>query len=79
MEKKIANNKTEILTFVHSFESCTQDSSTVPAIIDDVFTQLKEIMQEINSLHLRYDNAGCCHCASTLLSGNQAWNQPEAR
>ena len=27
-----ANNQTEMLTFVHSFESCTQDSSTVLAI-----------------------------------------------
>ena len=63
-----ANNKTEILTLVHSFESCTQDSSTVLAIIDDVFTQLKEIKQEINSLYLRHNNASCCHCASTLLS-----------
>ena len=63
-----ANNETEMLTFVHSFESCTQDSSTVLAIIDDVFTQLKEIMPQINSVYLRQDNAGCYHCASTLLS-----------
>ena len=41
---------TEMLTFVHTFESCTQDSSAVLAIIDDVFTQLKGIMPEINSL-----------------------------
>lgn len=63
-----ANNETEMLSFVHSFEGCTQDSSTVLAIIDDVFTQLKEIMPEINSVYLRQDNAGCYHCASTLLS-----------
>ena len=63
-----ANNETEMLTFVHSFESCTQDSSAVLAIIDDVFTQLKEIMPEINSVYLRQDNAECYHCASTLLS-----------
>ena len=66
--RKNANNETEMLTFVHSFESCTQDSSAVLAIIDDVFTQLKEIMPEMNSVYLRQDNAGCYHCASTLLS-----------
>ena len=37
------NNETEMLNFVHAFESCTQDSLAVLAIIDDVFTQLKEI------------------------------------
>ena len=62
------NNETEMLTFVHAFENCTQDSSAVLAIIDDVFIQLKEIMPEINSVYLRQDNAGCYHCASTLLS-----------
>ena len=59
-------NETEMLTFVHAFESCNQDSSTVLAIVDDVF-QLKEIMPEVNSVYLRSDNAGCYHCAFTLL------------
>jgi len=63
-----ANNEAEMLTFMHSFESCTQDSSAALAIIDDVFTVLKGIMPEINSFYLRQDNAGCYHCASTLLS-----------
>lgn len=71
MRKKSNSDETEMLTFVHSFESCSQDSSTVLAIIDDVFIQLKEIMPEINSVYLRQDNAGCYHCASTLLSVHQ--------
>lgn len=66
--RKNANNETEMLTFVHSFESCTQDSSAVLAIIDDVFTQLKEIMPQMNSVYVRQANAGCHHRASTLLS-----------
>ena len=60
--------ETEMLTFVHCFESCNQDSFTVLAVIDDVFNQLKSIMPEINSVYLRQDNAGCYHSASTLLS-----------
>jgi len=63
-----ANNEAEVLTFVHSFESCTQDSSAALAIIDEVFTQLKGIMPEINSVYLSQDTAGCYQCASTLLS-----------
>ena len=66
-EKQCQLNEIEMLTFVHSFESCTQNSLAVLAIIDDVFTQPKEVMPEINSVYLRQDNAGCYHCASTLL------------
>lgn len=73
--RKNANNETEMLTFVHCFESCSQDSSAVLAIVDDVFSQLKEIMPAINSVYLRPDNAGCYHCASTLLSVHQVANK----
>ena len=38
------------------------------AIIDDVFRQLKKIMPEVNSVYIRSDNAGCYHCAFSLLS-----------
>ena len=61
-----ANDETELLAFAHAFESCNQESSTLLTIIDDVFHQLKEIMPEEWSE--RSDNAGCYHCASTLLS-----------
>ena len=37
-------------------------------IIDDVFRQLKEIMPKVNSVYIRSDNAGCYHCAFSLLS-----------
>ena len=66
--RKNANDETELSTFVHAFESCNQDSSTVLAIIDDVFRQLKEIMPEVNSVYIRSDNPGCYHCAFSLLS-----------
>ena len=69
-----ANNEIEMLTFVHSFESCTQDSSAVLAIIDNVFTQLKEIIPEMNSVYLRQDNAGLSLCVNVTilpLSDNQ--------
>ena len=38
------------------------------SIIDDVFRQLKEIMPEVNSVYIRGNNAGCYHCAFSLLS-----------
>ena len=56
-----------MVTFVHVFEKCNQDSGTVVAIIDDVFKQLGSISPEISTIYLRQDNAGCYHSASTLL------------
>ena len=57
-----------MLTFVHIFQSCNQDSVTVLAIIDDVLKQLKTTMPDVNRVHFRQDNAGCYHSASTLLA-----------
>ncbi len=39
--------KLEMLTFVHVFKSCTQDSYSVMAIINDVFGQLKTERPEL--------------------------------
>ena len=49
----------EMMTFVHVFESTTnQDSNTVLAILDDVFSQLKTVMPELQTIFIRNDNAG---------------------
>ena len=40
------------------------------AILDDVFVQLK-IMPELQTIHIRSDNAGCYHCAQTLITAPQ--------
>lgn len=61
----------EMMTFVHVFESCNQDSCAVLAILNDVFGQLKSVMPELQSVYLRQDNAGCYHCALTLVAARQ--------
>ena len=62
----------EMMTFVHVFESATaQDSSSVLAILDDVFSQLKTIMPQLQTIYNRNDNAGCYHCAQTLIVAPQ--------
>jgi hypothetical protein len=60
--------KLEMLTFVHVFKSCTQDSYSVMAIIDDVIGQLKTERPELDEVFLRQDNAGCYHSAFYLLA-----------
>ena len=57
----------KLLTFVHVFESCTQDSPAVLAILDDVVNQLKSERPEIKQIFFRQDNAGCYHSAFNLL------------
>ena len=66
-----SEDELQMLTFVHIFQSCKQDSVTVLAIIDDVMNQLKTTMPDVNRVHFRQDNAGCYHSASTLLAIQQ--------
>ncbi|PFX12863.1 hypothetical protein AWC38_SpisGene23111 [Stylophora pistillata] len=62
----------ETMTFVHVFESATaKDSSSVSAILDEVFIQLKTIMLELQSIYILSYNAGCYHCAQTLIPAPQ--------
>ena len=61
------DGENKIVTFVHAFEKCNQDSGTAVAILDDVFNQLALIAPEISTIYLRQDNAGCYRSASTLL------------
>lgn len=42
-----------MMTFVHIFQSCNQDSVTVLAIVDDVLKQLKATMPELHRVHFR--------------------------
>ena len=57
---------TSMLTFVNVFESCTQDSCTVVAVMSNVLERLKEITPALKSVYYWQDNAGCYHCGSTI-------------
>ena len=41
--RKGNDGKIEMMTFVHLFETCNQDSSAVLAILNDVFRRLKDV------------------------------------
>ena len=58
---------TSMLTFVNVFESCTQDSCTVVAVMSNLLERLKEIIPALKSVHYWQDNAGCYHCGSTIV------------
>ena len=66
--RKGNDGKIEMMTFVHLFETCNQDSSAVLALLNDVFRRLKDVMPHLQSIYLRQDNAGYYHCALTLVN-----------
>ncbi|CAB3981551.1 SURP and G-patch domain-containing 1 [Paramuricea clavata] len=68
LTKKNDDGDLQVLTFLHLFKSCSQDSGAVVAIIHDVLSQLSTIAPEVHTVYLRQDNAGCYHSALTLLS-----------
>lgn len=61
------NQQLETTTFVHIFQTCSQDSDAVLGIMADVLTKLKIGMPSLESVFYRQDNAGCYHCASTIV------------
>ena len=69
--RKGNDGKIEMMTFVHLFETCNQDSSAVLAILNDVFRRLKDVMPHLQSIYLRQDNAGYYHCALTLVTASK--------
>lgn len=58
----------EMATFVHIFQSCSQESDAVISIMADVLVQLKEMLPVLQNVIYRQDNAGCYHSALTITA-----------
>ena len=58
----------KMLTFVHIFQACSQDSGAVLAAMADVLRQLKITIPQLKFVYYRQDNAGCYHCGATIVS-----------
>ena len=55
-------------TFVHIIESGLQDSHTVVTMMEHVLEMLKHEYPELKRVVYHQDNAGCYHCAATILA-----------
>ena len=55
-------------TFVHIIESGVQDSHTIMTMMEHVLKTLKHEHPELTRVVYRQDNAGCYHCATTILA-----------
>ena len=54
--------------FVHIVQSCSQDSTAVILMVQHMLKTLKTECPDITTAYLRQDNAGCYHCANTVLA-----------
>ena len=64
--KIMPSQQLQMMTFVHVFQSCSQDSRAVLAIMDDVIAKLKAVMPSLETVFYRQDNAGCYRSAATI-------------
>eukprot|EP00058_Branchiostoma_floridae_P015299 XP_002600787.1 hypothetical protein BRAFLDRAFT_95073 [Branchiostoma floridae] len=63
---RCVNAVIEAQTFVHLFQTCTQDSNTVVSVMKHTVEELKKDYPSLTSLYVRSDNAGCYHNVLTL-------------
>ena len=68
----MSNQEFEMMSFVHIFQACNQDSGAVLAIMDDVIGKLKSVMPGLQTVFYRQDNAGCYQCGSTIVGASKA-------
>ena len=57
-----------IKSYVHHFDSCTQDWYTVVSILEDLFKTLKRDQPVVEKAFLRSDEAGCYHNSELIAA-----------
>ena len=59
---------TEVISYAHLFDQCTQDWYAVTSILEDLLKLLKVKNPELQRVYLRSDEAGCYHNSSLILA-----------
>ena len=59
IQKVMASQLLQMVTFAYVFQSRSQDSNVVLAIMEDVIGRLKAMMLSLNTAFYRQENAGC--------------------
>lgn len=57
----IPNSNVIVTSYVHLFDSCTQEWFSVISIIENLFTTIKSRLPNVRKAFLRSDEAGCYH------------------
>lgn len=66
--KKKTSGTTEVISYAHLFDQCTQDWYAVTSILEDLFKPVKLKNPELQRVYLRSDEAGCYHNSSLILT-----------
>lgn len=61
IKRNAADNGLEIATYVHLFDSCSQDWYTVCAILEHLLNIIKGNKPHVTQIFLGSDGAGCYH------------------
>ena len=62
------SNTTEVISYAHLFDQCTQNWYAVTSILEDLLKQLKVKNPLLQKVHLRSDEAGCYHNSSLVTA-----------
>lgn len=62
------NDRLEVDTFEHLFDTCAQDWFSVASVIEHTLSLVKMENPQVTKVYLRSDNAGCYHNTELLLS-----------
>lgn len=65
--RRVANHELQMVTFVHFYQTCNQDSCAVLSIMKDVIGKLKSQPSQLKIVFYRQENAGCYHCGTTIV------------
>ena len=57
--RRAENQELQMMTFVHVYQTCNQDRSTVLFFMKDVIGKLKSQLPQLETVFYRQDNAGC--------------------
>ena len=60
------SNTTEVISYAHLFDQCTQNWYAVTSILEGLLKQLKVKNPLLQKVHLRLDEAGCYHNSSLV-------------
>lgn len=67
LSKPAVGDHLQLVSYVHLFDSSSQDSFAVYAILVDLLQNIKAVKPQITGALLRSDGAGCYH-SNTLIA-----------
>ena len=67
--RRTENHELQMMTFVHVYQTCNQDSCAVLSIMKDI-GKLKSQLPQLKTVFYRQDNGGCYHCGATIVGAS---------